>query len=206
MEGFAERAGRELLATGETACNRRIETVDELTAQEAQIAGLARDGRSNPEFSTSCSSARVRLTRRSRYTLKADPGQSFQPQAASGALIDIMPCLAEHHITLDSLRAGMRAGTGSQPMTIPVPVGEAITQALSRASITLRGAELRRIRLRHPELQFLDGETTAGAASSPSAHSACCGCRSPGHRMRDGQRASAISMWAITLWDASRTS
>jgi DNA-binding CsgD family transcriptional regulator len=51
MEGFAERARRELLATGETACNRRIETVDELAAQEAQIAGLARDGRSNPEFS-----------------------------------------------------------------------------------------------------------------------------------------------------------
>ena len=52
MKGFAERARRELLATRETACNRRIETVDELTAQEAQIAGLARDGRSNPEFST----------------------------------------------------------------------------------------------------------------------------------------------------------
>ena len=40
------------MATAETACNRRIETVGELTAQEAQIAGLARDGRSNPEFST----------------------------------------------------------------------------------------------------------------------------------------------------------
>jgi hypothetical protein len=39
MKGFAERARRELLATRETACNRRIETVDELTAQEAQIAG-----------------------------------------------------------------------------------------------------------------------------------------------------------------------
>jgi hypothetical protein len=176
MERFAERARRELLATGETTCNRRIETVDELTAQEAQIAGPPATGAVARSSAPSCSSARVRSTRRSRYTLKADPGQSFQPQAASGALIDIMPCLAEHHITLDSLRAGMCVGTGSQPMTIPVPVGEAITQPLSRASITLLGAELRRIRLRHPELQSPDGETTAGAASSPSAHSARCGC------------------------------
>ena len=42
-----------------------------------------------------------------------------------------VPCLREHGITLDSLRAGLRAGTGSQPMTIPVPVAKAITQALS---------------------------------------------------------------------------
>jgi DNA-binding CsgD family transcriptional regulator len=52
MEGFAERARRELLATGETARKRTIETVDELTAQEAQIARLARSGRSNTEIST----------------------------------------------------------------------------------------------------------------------------------------------------------
>jgi len=117
-----------------------------------------------------------RLTRRSRYTLKADPGQSFQPQDASGALIDILPCLAEYGITLDSLRAGMRAGTGSQPMTIPVPAGEAITQALSHAPITLHGAELRRVRLHHPELQSPDEETPSGTRSSPGAHSARCGC------------------------------
>ncbi len=117
-----------------------------------------------------------RLTCRSRYTLKADPGQSFQPQAAGGALIDILPCLAGHGFTLDSLRAGMRAGTGSQRMTIPVPVGEAIAQVLSRALIILRGAELRGIRLRHPELQSPDGETSADAASSLSGHCAHCGC------------------------------
>jgi DNA-binding CsgD family transcriptional regulator len=49
-EGFAERAGRELLATGETARKRAVETSDELTAQEAQVARLARDGLSNPEI------------------------------------------------------------------------------------------------------------------------------------------------------------
>jgi DNA-binding CsgD family transcriptional regulator len=51
-QGFAERARRELLATGETVRKRTVETVGELTAQEAQIARLARDGLSNPQIST----------------------------------------------------------------------------------------------------------------------------------------------------------
>jgi len=49
-EGFAERAGRELAATGEKVRKRRAETRDELTAQEAQIARLAAGGRTNPEI------------------------------------------------------------------------------------------------------------------------------------------------------------
>ena len=47
---FAERARRELLATGETVRKRTAETRDELTAQEAQIARLAGEGRTNPEI------------------------------------------------------------------------------------------------------------------------------------------------------------
>jgi DNA-binding CsgD family transcriptional regulator len=47
---FAERARRELQATGESVRRRTVETRDELTAQEAQIARLARDGLSNPEI------------------------------------------------------------------------------------------------------------------------------------------------------------
>jgi DNA-binding NarL/FixJ family response regulator len=50
MEAFAERAARELLATGETARKRTVETSDSLTPQECQIARLARDGLSNPEI------------------------------------------------------------------------------------------------------------------------------------------------------------
>jgi DNA-binding CsgD family transcriptional regulator len=50
MEGFAERARRELLATGEKVRKRTVETRDDLTAQERQIAGLARDGLANPEI------------------------------------------------------------------------------------------------------------------------------------------------------------
>jgi ATP/maltotriose-dependent transcriptional regulator MalT len=52
VEAFADRASRELLATGETVRKRTAETSDELTAQEAQIARLARDGLSNPEIGT----------------------------------------------------------------------------------------------------------------------------------------------------------
>jgi DNA-binding CsgD family transcriptional regulator len=50
MEAFAERARRELLATGATVRKRSPETREELTAQEEQIARLARDGLSNPEI------------------------------------------------------------------------------------------------------------------------------------------------------------
>ena len=50
MEVFAERSRRELLATGEKARKRSPQTRDELTAQEEQIARLARDGLSNPEI------------------------------------------------------------------------------------------------------------------------------------------------------------
>jgi DNA-binding CsgD family transcriptional regulator len=49
-EGFADRARRELLATGETVRKRTIETRDELTPQEAQIARLAADRLTNPEI------------------------------------------------------------------------------------------------------------------------------------------------------------
>ncbi|MEV4262684.1 AAA family ATPase [Kribbella sp. NPDC049584] len=50
LEAFAERARHELLATGETVRKRRPDTLNDLTAQEAQIAGLARDGMTNPEI------------------------------------------------------------------------------------------------------------------------------------------------------------
>ena len=49
-EVFAARAERELLATGEHVRKRRIETRDDLTAQEIQVARLARDGLSNADI------------------------------------------------------------------------------------------------------------------------------------------------------------
>jgi DNA-binding CsgD family transcriptional regulator len=51
-EAFTDRARRELLATGATVRKRTVQDRDDLTAQEALIARLARDGLSNPEIAT----------------------------------------------------------------------------------------------------------------------------------------------------------
>jgi ATP/maltotriose-dependent transcriptional regulator MalT len=56
---FAERAGRELSTTGATVHGRVEDEREKLTAQETQVAQLARDGLSNPEIG-----ARLYLSRR----------------------------------------------------------------------------------------------------------------------------------------------
>jgi DNA-binding CsgD family transcriptional regulator len=48
--GFAERARRELQATGETVRKRTADARDALTVQEAQVARLAAEGHTNPEI------------------------------------------------------------------------------------------------------------------------------------------------------------
>jgi DNA-binding CsgD family transcriptional regulator len=52
MEAFASRAGRELRATGETVHRRTVRAPGALTAHEASIARLARDGMTNTEIGT----------------------------------------------------------------------------------------------------------------------------------------------------------
>jgi DNA-binding CsgD family transcriptional regulator/tetratricopeptide (TPR) repeat protein len=49
-ESFVERTRHELGATGEKVRKRTVETRDELTAQETQIARLAAEGHTNPEI------------------------------------------------------------------------------------------------------------------------------------------------------------
>ena len=56
---FADRAQRELLATGEAARKRTVDSRRQLTPQEARVACLARDGLSNPQIA-----ARLFLSRR----------------------------------------------------------------------------------------------------------------------------------------------
>jgi DNA-binding NarL/FixJ family response regulator len=60
MEAFAERARRELLATGETVRKRTVETLEELTPQELQVARLAAGGQTNAEIGAQLSSAPAR--------------------------------------------------------------------------------------------------------------------------------------------------
>jgi RNA polymerase sigma factor (sigma-70 family) len=50
MEAFAERARIELEATGERARKRTVDTLDQLTPQETQIARLAAEGSTNREI------------------------------------------------------------------------------------------------------------------------------------------------------------
>jgi len=49
-DAFAERARRELLATGEKVRKREVDSYSQLTPQEAHIVRLARDGRTNSEI------------------------------------------------------------------------------------------------------------------------------------------------------------
>jgi len=93
MEGFAERARRELIATGERVRKRSVETGYRLTPQEEQIARLARDGRTSPEIGAQLFlSARTvewhlghvfsKLgigSRRELHTALAGPGRPDQP-------------------------------------------------------------------------------------------------------------------------------
>ena len=50
MEAFAERSRIELEATGEHARKRTVDTLDQLTPQEAQISRLAAEGNTNREI------------------------------------------------------------------------------------------------------------------------------------------------------------
>jgi DNA-binding NarL/FixJ family response regulator len=50
LEAFAARAAREMFASGGSARKRTRETANQLTAQETQVALLARDGLSNPDI------------------------------------------------------------------------------------------------------------------------------------------------------------
>ena len=82
MEAFADRARRELMATGEKVRKRRPETRDELTPQEEQIARLARDGLFNPEIAAQLFISAMRSSGASERCSRSSgsaPAASFGP-------------------------------------------------------------------------------------------------------------------------------
>jgi hypothetical protein len=87
MEAFDERARRELLATGETARKRTAPAADQggqpPTAQETQVALLARDGLTNPEIG-----ARLFISP-SCLALSAELRQGHLPQLAVAAPVPV---------------------------------------------------------------------------------------------------------------------
>jgi hypothetical protein len=80
-QAFAERARRELIATGEKVRKQPVSSGDELTAQEAQIARLAGDGLTNQDIARSFSSARTP----SNGTCGRSSSSSASPRAGSFA-------------------------------------------------------------------------------------------------------------------------
>ena len=95
-DAFAERARRDLLATGETVRKRTVETLDELTPQEVKVARLAADGQTNPEIGAqlflSPRTVEWHLTKvfgklgvSSRKELRAALSEVWQPSSAAGS-------------------------------------------------------------------------------------------------------------------------
>jgi hypothetical protein len=82
-EAFAERARRELLASGETARRRTGQERPLLTPQETQIARLAADRQTNPEIAAqlfiSPRTSSTTCTRCSRSSTSAPAGNSRKP-------------------------------------------------------------------------------------------------------------------------------
>jgi hypothetical protein len=94
--------------------------------------------------------------RRRRFTLKAAPDNSFQPQNAFQELIDILPFLLEQGLTLPEIRRGMRAGFNSKPFSLNASLAANLYSWLDRtAAIKLEGAKLQKIRENNPHLASL---------------------------------------------------
>lgn len=92
------------------------------------------------------------LTRRRRYTLKANARTSFQPQNADGTLLDIRPMLLQLGVSQDQL-LHMLATRGSKPLKLSPAIAQELYRTICKAaSKKLHGATLARIRASHPQL------------------------------------------------------
>lgn len=90
--------------------------------------------------------------RRRRFTLKADPEPSFQPQNSHQQLIDIVPYLNNLGLSTEELRQELRAGFTSQPYRLSSHTKPLYDYLAQQAAIKLVGAELGAIRQQNPQL------------------------------------------------------
>jgi len=94
-----------------------------------------------------------RLKRRRRFTLKADPDRSFQPQDSDKRLLDVVPFLEKQRLPLESLRTGLRAGITSKPMRLDGSIVGSLYQWVNeQAPVKLTGETLQAIRRVNPQL------------------------------------------------------
>jgi hypothetical protein len=81
--------------------------------------------------------------KRNRYTLKADPDKSFQPQLKNHRLIDVAGFLAKQGMSIDRLRKGMTSRVYSRPFKLPDGLGQKLYAFLyAKAVIKLRGSQI----------------------------------------------------------------
>ena len=93
--------------------------------------------------------------RRRRYTVKADPERSFQPQDIEQNLIDILPFLINQGLTIDEVRQGLRSGFNSKPLRLDSLILNLYDWLLKYAVVKLNGVHLQNLRENNPHLASL---------------------------------------------------
>ncbi len=84
--------------------------------------------------------------RKKRYSLKADPIKSFQPQDNDRNLMDILPFLNSLGILTETLQEGMKAGFNSKPYKLNDNVTSELYKYLDQSQIKLIGRDLKKLR------------------------------------------------------------
>jgi hypothetical protein len=102
--------------------------------------------------------------KRCRFTLKAEPAKSFQPQLADGTLLDVVPFFTRVGVPTDTLHDRLPAGTGSQPARIDQFAQPLYDWITNQAVVRLTGALLEQLRIANPNL----GSEQSGASAT------CC--------------------------------
>lgn len=88
------------------------------------------------------------LKKRKRYTLKADPEKSFQPQAENGCLIDILPFLNQNGLTTDRLISSITSKRGARPFHLDSELGKNLYEYLVlKSTAKILGKQLKNL---HP--------------------------------------------------------